>query len=60
MKWKCMHSLNYQLIPEPEEEISEDPVNVTRDLTESPNPGSESFSVDISNPNPTNEGMPWT
>jgi hypothetical protein len=55
-----MHSLNYQLIPEPEEEISEDPVNVTRDLTESPNPGSESFSVDISNPNPTNEGMPWT
>jgi hypothetical protein len=29
---------DYQLIPEPEEGISEDPRNVTRDLTEAPNP----------------------
>jgi hypothetical protein len=49
---------DYQLIPEPEEGISEDPGNVTRDLTEAPNPGSETFSVDISDPNPTSEGKP--
>jgi hypothetical protein len=47
---------NYQLIPKPEEGISEDPRNVT----EAPNPGSESFSVDISNPNPASEGKPRT
>jgi hypothetical protein len=47
---------DYQLIPEPEEEISEDPGNVTGNLTEAPNPSSESFSVDISIPNPTSEG----
>jgi hypothetical protein len=47
---------DYQLIPEPEEGISEDPGNITGDLTESPNPGSESFSFDISNPSPTSEG----
>jgi hypothetical protein len=43
---------DYQLIPEPEEGIFEDPENVTGDLTEAPNPDSESFSVDISNPAP--------
>jgi hypothetical protein len=51
---------DYQLIPEPEEGISEDPENVTGDLTEAPNPGLESFSVDISNPSPAIEGKPWT
>jgi hypothetical protein len=49
---------DYQLIPEPEEGISEDSGNVTGDLTEAPNSGSESFSVDISNPSPTSEGKP--
>jgi hypothetical protein len=51
---------DYQLILEPEEGISEDPGNVTGDLTEAPNPYSESFSVDISNPSPTSEGKPRT
>jgi hypothetical protein len=49
---------DYQLIPEPEEGISEDPRNVTRDLTEAPNLGSENFSSDISDPSPTSEGKP--
>jgi hypothetical protein len=49
---------DYQLIPEPEEGISEDPGNVTKDLTEAPNLGSETFRVDISDPNPTSEGKP--
>jgi hypothetical protein len=47
---------DYQLIPEPEEGIFENPGNITGDLTEAPNPGSESFIVDISNPNPISEG----
>jgi hypothetical protein len=51
---------DYQLILESEEGISEDPENVTGDLTEAPNPGSESFSVDISNPSPASEGKPRT
>jgi hypothetical protein len=51
---------NYQLIPEPEEEISKDPGNITGDLTEAPNPGSKSFSVDISNLSPASEGKPRT
>jgi hypothetical protein len=51
---------DYQLIPELEEGISEDPGNVTRDLTEAPNPSSETFSVDISDLGPTSEGKPWT
>jgi hypothetical protein len=49
---------DYQLIPEPEEGISEDPGNVTRDLTKAPNIGSETFSSDISDPSPTSEGKP--
>jgi hypothetical protein len=76
MKWKCKHSLNYnvcvsvdsttladgyyKLIPEPEEGISKDPGNVTGYLTEAPSSGSESFSVDISNPKPTSEGKSRT
>jgi hypothetical protein len=51
---------DYQLIPEPEEGISKDPGNITRDLTEAPNPGSKNFSVDISDPSPTIEGKPRT
>jgi hypothetical protein len=51
---------DYQLIPEPEEGISEDPGNIRGDLTEALNPGSEGFSVDISNPSPTSEGKPQT
>jgi hypothetical protein len=51
---------DYQLIPEPEGDISEDPGNVIGDLTEALNPGSETFSVDISDPNPTSEGKPRT
>jgi hypothetical protein len=51
---------DYQLIPESEEGISEDPENVTRNLTEAPNPGSKTFSIDISDPGPTSEGKPRT
>jgi hypothetical protein len=51
---------DYQLIPEPEGDISEDPGNVIGDITEAPNPGSETFSIDISDPSPTNEGKPRT
>jgi hypothetical protein len=51
---------DYQLIPELEGDISEDPGNVIGDLTEAPNPGSETFSIDISDPNPTSEGKPRT
>jgi hypothetical protein len=51
---------DYQLIPELEEGISEDLGNITRDLTEAPSPGSETFSVDNSNPSPTSEGKPRT
>jgi hypothetical protein len=51
---------DYQLIPEPEGDISEDPGNVVGDLTEAPSPGSETFSIVISDPSPTNEGKPRT
>jgi hypothetical protein len=51
---------DYQLIPDPKGDISEDPGNAIGDLTEAPNPGSETFSVDISDPNPTSEGKPRT
>jgi hypothetical protein len=47
---------DYQLIPEPEGDISEDPGNIIRDLTEAPNPGSKIFSSDISDPSPTSKG----
>jgi hypothetical protein len=42
---------DYQLIPEPEGDISEDPGNVIGDKT---------FSIDISDPSPTSEGKPRT
>jgi hypothetical protein len=52
-----MHLLNcivYQILPEPEVEISEDPGNVVRDLTEAPNPCSEEF-INVSDPSLTSE-----
>jgi hypothetical protein len=50
---------DYQLIPEPEGDISEDPGNVIGDLTEAPNPNSEDF-INVSDPSPTSEGKPRT
>jgi hypothetical protein len=50
---------DYQLIPELEGSISEDPGNIIRDLTEAPNPNSEDF-INVSDPSPTSEGKPWT
>jgi hypothetical protein len=51
---------DYQLIPEPEGDNSKDPRNIIGDITEAPNPSSRSFNIDISDPNPTNEGKPRT
>jgi hypothetical protein len=51
---------DYQLIPEREGDISEDPGNIIGDITEASNPSSENFSIDISDPSPTNEGKPRT
>jgi hypothetical protein len=48
----------YELIPEPEQGISEDQVNVTEKLTEAPN--QSSGDTDISDPSATNEGKPRT
>jgi hypothetical protein len=48
----------YELIPEPEQGISEDQVNITEELTEAPNQSSEV--IDIPYPNPTQEGKPRT
>jgi hypothetical protein len=46
----------YELVPEPEQGISEDQVNVAEDLTEAPHQSSKV--VDIPDPNPTQEGKP--
>jgi hypothetical protein len=51
---------DYQLIPEPEGDNSEDPRNIIGDITEASNSGSESFNINISDPSPTNEGKPRT
>jgi hypothetical protein len=51
---------DYQLIPKLEGDISEDPGNIIGDLTEAPNLGLETFSVDVSDPSPTSEGKPRT
>jgi hypothetical protein len=48
----------YELIPKPEQGISEDQVNIAEELTEAPNQSSEV--IDIPNPNPTQEGKPRT
>jgi hypothetical protein len=74
MKTKCMHPLNhvfayhidtttladgdYELIPEPEVEISEDPGNIVGNLTEALNQSSKNF--DTPAPSPTQEGKPRT
>jgi hypothetical protein len=42
---------DYELIPDEEVEISEDPGNIVRNLTEAPNQSSENF--DTTAPNPT-------
>jgi hypothetical protein len=46
----------YELIPEPEEGISEAQVNVAKGLSEAPNPGSED--TDITDPSLTSDGKP--
>jgi hypothetical protein len=51
---------DYQLIPEPEGDNSEDPGNIIGNITEAPNPGSGNFNIDISNLSPTNKGKPRT
>jgi hypothetical protein len=49
---------DYELIPEQEVELSEDPGNTVENLTEAPNQSSENF--DTPAPNPTQEGKPRT
>jgi hypothetical protein len=49
---------DYELIPEQEVEISEDPGNVVGNLTEAPNQSSKNF--DTPTPNPIQEGNPQT
>jgi hypothetical protein len=48
---------DYELIPEQEVELSEDPGNTVGNLTEAPNQSLENFD---SYPNPTQEGKPRT
>jgi hypothetical protein len=49
---------DYELIPDQEVEVSEDPGNTVGDLTEVLNQSSENF--DTTAPNPTQEGKPRT
>jgi hypothetical protein len=49
---------DYELIPESEVKISEDPGNVVGNLTETPNQSLENF--DTPTPNPTDESKPRT
>jgi hypothetical protein len=49
---------DYELIPDQEVEVSEDPGNTVEDLTEVPNQSSEN--LDTTAPNPTQEGKPRT
>jgi hypothetical protein len=48
---------DYQILPEPEVEVSEDTGNVTEDLTEAPNPSSEEF-INVPDPNLSSEDKP--
>jgi hypothetical protein len=48
---------DYQILPEPEVEISEDPKIIVGDLTEAPNPSSKEF-INISDPSLSSEGKP--
>jgi hypothetical protein len=47
---------DYELIPDQEVEVPEDPGNTVGDLTEVPNQSSEN--LDTTAPNPTQEGKP--
>jgi hypothetical protein len=47
---------DYELVPETEQEFSEDPVSVVETLTEAPNQSSEIF--DTPAPSPAQEGKP--
>jgi hypothetical protein len=49
---------DYELIPEPEVEISKNPGNVVGSLTEAPNQSSENFNTPA--PSPNQEGKPRT
>jgi hypothetical protein len=49
---------DYELIPEPEVEIFENPGNIVGSLTEAPNQSSESF--DTPAPSPASESKPRT
>jgi hypothetical protein len=49
---------DYELIPDQEVEISEDPGSIVGNLTEAPNQSSEN--LDTTAPNPTQEGKPRT
>jgi hypothetical protein len=48
---------DYQILPEPEVEISGDPENIVEDLTEAPNPSSEEF-INVSDYSLASEGKP--
>jgi hypothetical protein len=48
---------DYQILPEPEVEVSEDAGNIIGELTEAPNLSSEEF-VNVSDPSPASEGKP--
>jgi hypothetical protein len=50
---------DYQILPEPEVEVSEDAGNIVGELTEAPNLSSEEI-VNVPNPSPASEGKPWT
>jgi hypothetical protein len=43
---------------EPEGDNREDPGNIIGDITEAPNPGSENFNIDISDPAPPTKARP--
>jgi hypothetical protein len=50
---------DYQILLEPEEEVSEDAENIVEELTEAPNPSSEEI-VNVPDPSPASEGKPRT
>jgi hypothetical protein len=49
---------DYELIPDREVEVSEDPGNAVGDFTEAPNQSSENLDTTV--PNPTQESKPRT
>jgi hypothetical protein len=50
---------DYQILPEPKVEVSEDAGNIVGELTEALNPNSEEI-VNVPNPSPASEGKPRT